>query len=421
MTEPPRPSGRVVVTGLGAITPLGTGLEKFWPRLVAGENAVGRITLLDPSAFTTQIAAEVKDFDPENWLDRKEARRLDRFIAFAVGASTMALRDACLEVEDGLSEHVGVLIGSGIGGLTFLEEQTRKLFESGPDRVSPFLVPYMIPDMASGYVSIVHKLKGPNTCVVTACSTGANAIGDAYHIIKRGDAVAMLAGGTEAPINSIGMAGFCAARAMSTRNDDPARASRPFDKERDGFVIGEGAAVLVLEDYDFARARNARVYAEIVGYGMSGDAYHITAPDPDGDGAFRAMRMALRNAGVAPEAVGYVNAHGTSTPLNDRLETHAIKRAFGEHAPKTPVSSTKSMIGHTLGAAGAIESLICILAMRDGVLPPTINLEYPDPDCDLDYVPNKSRKADVNVALSNSFGFGGHNVSLVFRRVETAR
>lgn len=401
---------------MGAITPLGSGVEKFWPRLVAGESAVGPITLMDASDFTTRIAAEVRDFEPEDWLDKKEARRIDRFIAFAVGAASMAMRDACLEVEGEVAENVGVLIGSGIGGLTFMEEQTRRLYVDGPGRVSPFLVPYMIPDMASGYVSIVHGLKGPNHCVVTACSTGANAIGDAYHIIKRGDAVAMLAGGTEAPINSIGMAGFCAARAMSTRNDDPSRASRPFDMERDGFVIGEGAAVLVLEDYEFAKARNARIHAEIVGYGLSGDAYHITAPDPEGDGAYRAMRMALKNAGVKPEEVGYINAHGTSTQLNDRLETVAIKRAFGEHASKVPVSSTKSMIGHTLGAAGAIEALICILAMRDGVLPPTINNEVPDPDCDLDYVPNKARKATFNLCLSNSFGFGGHNVSLVLAR-----
>jgi 3-oxoacyl-[acyl-carrier-protein] synthase II len=417
MTGLPRPSGRVVVTGVGAITPLGTGVEKFWPRLIAGHNGVGKITLVDPSAFTTQIAAEVRDFEAEDWLEKKEARRVDRFIAFAVGASTMALRDACFdEMPAELKNEFGVLIGSGIGGLTFLEEQVRRLFESGPDRVSPFLVPYMIPDMASGYVSIVHGLKGPNHCVVTACSTGANAIGDAYHIIKRGDAVAMLAGGTEAPINNIGLAGFCSARAMSTRNDDPEHASRPFDKERDGFVMGEGAAVFVLEDLEFAKSRNARIYAEIVGYGLSGDAYHITAPDPEGDGAHRAMGMALRNAGMKPEDVQYINAHGTSTQLNDRLETVAIKRTFEERAKSIPISSTKSMIGHTLGAAGAIEALVCILAMRDGVLPPTINYQVPDPDCDLDYIPNEARKADVQVTLSNSFGFGGHNVSLIFKK-----
>lgn len=417
MAGTPRPSGRVVVTGLGGIAPLGTGVDKFWPRIVAGENAVDRITHLDPSDFTTQIGAEVRDFEAEDWLDKKEARRIDRFIAFAVGASTMALNDACLKAEGELAEQVGVMIGSGIGGLTFLGEQFRRQIEGGPSKVSPFLVPYMIPDMASGYTSIVHGLKGPNSCVVTACATGANAIGDAYQIVKRGDAVAMLAGGTEAPINEIGMAGFCAARAMTTRNDDPAHASRPFDAERDGFVIAEGAAVLVLEDYEFAMNRGATIYAEIVGYGMTGDAFHITQPDPEADGATRAMKAALRNAGLEPEAVDYINAHGTSTLYNDRLETLAIKRVFGDYASRLPVSSTKSMIGHSLGAAGAIEAAVCLLALRDNILPPTINYEKPDPDCDLDYVPNRSRPATLDCVLSNSFGFGGHNVSLIFRKL----
>lgn len=417
MAEFPRPSGRVVVTGLGGVTPLGTGVENFWPRMLRGENAIARITHLDPSEFTTQIAGEVKDFNPEDWLDKKEARRIDRFIAFSVAAATMALADSGLKAEGELAEQVGVLIGSGIGGLTFLGEQFRKQIEHGPSKVSPFLVPYMIPDMASGYTSIVHKLKGPNTCVVTACATGSNAIGDAYHIIKRGDAVAMLAGGTEAPINEIGMSGFCAARAMTGRNDDPEHASRPFDLNRDGFIIAEGAGVLVLEDYEFAKARGAKMLAEIVGYGQSGDAFHITQPDPDADGATRAMKMALRTAGLKPEDVDYINAHGTSTPYNDRLETQAIKQAFGEAAPSIPVSSTKSMIGHSLGAAGAIEALVCILAMRDGILPPTINYETPDPNCDLDYIPNEARKAQASVCLSNSFGFGGHNVSLIIRKI----
>jgi 3-oxoacyl-[acyl-carrier-protein] synthase II len=417
MTQWPRPSGRVVVTGLGAITPLGTGVEKTWSNLLAGKSGVRSISLMDASEFTTQIAGEVPDFNAEDWLDAKDAKRVDRFIAFASTASTMALRDSCLPIEGEIVNDIGVLIGSGIGGLTFMSEQTRRLHDSGPGRVSPFLVPYMIPDMASGYVSIQNGLKGPNTCVVTACSTGANAIGDAYHIIKRGDAVAMLAGGAEAPINEIGLAGFCSARALSTRNDDPQRASRPFDLNRDGFVMAEGAAVLILEDYEFAKARNARIYAEIIGYGMSGDAFHMTQPDPEADGAFRAMRMALRTADLKPEDVQYINAHGTSTAYNDRLETLAIKRAFGEHARKLAVSSTKSMIGHTLGAAGAVEALFCILAMKEGIIPPTINLETPDPDCDLDYVPNQARKAEVHVSLSNSFGFGGHNVSLVMRKV----
>ncbi len=406
------------MTGLGAITPLGTGIENFWPRMIAGEGAVDRITHIDASAFTTQIAAEVRDFNAEDWLDKKDARKVDRFIAFAVGAASMAIADSGISPTEEERDQIGVLMGSGIGGLTFLGEQHRRQIESGPGRVSPFLVPFMIPDMASGYVSIINQFKGPNTCVVTACATGANAIGDAYHIVKRGDAVAMLAGGTEAPINEIGLAGFCAARAMTTRNDDPKHASRPFDLERDGFVIAEGAASLMLEDYDFAKKRGAKIYGEIVGYGMSGDAFHMTQPDPDGAGATRSMKMALRNAGLGPENIEYINAHGTSTAYNDRLETQAIKQAFGEDvARKLLVSSTKSAIGHSLGAAGAIEAVVCFLAMRDGVIPPTINYEIPDPQCDLDYVPNTARKAQIDHALSNSFGFGGHNVSLIFKRL----
>jgi len=418
MTERPAPSGRVVVTGVGAVTPLGTGVDKFWSRLLAGENGVARVTHIDPSAFATQIAAEVKDFDANDWLDKKEARRVDRFIAFAVASGRQALEDSGIELDDDLRNEFGVLIGSGIGGLTFMGDQNRVLIERGPDRVSPFWVPYMIADMASGYTSIVLGLKGPNTCVVTACSTGANCIGDAYHIIKRGDAVAMLAGGSEAPINEIGMAAFSAARAMTTRNDDPDHASRPFDKERDGFVIAEGSAVLVLEDRDHAIARGAKIYGEVIGYGMSGDAYHITQPHPEGDGAIRALKKAFRSAGLQPEDIGYVNAHGTSTYYNDKLETHAIKEVFGEQAYKTPISSTKSMTGHTLGAAGAIEALICLLAMRDSKLPPTINYEIPDPECDLDYIPNVARDASAEYALSNSFGFGGHNVTLILKRGE---
>jgi len=417
MSDRPVPSGRVVITGVGAVTPLGTGVAKFWPRLLAGESAVERITLLDPSEYTTQIAAEVKDFVAEDWLDKKEARRIDRFIAFAVAAAAMAMQDSEIKVDDDLRNEFGVMIGSGIGGLTYLGEQHRRQIEGGPSKVSPFLVPYMIPDMASGYVSILNGLKGPNTCVVTACSTGANAIGDAYHIIKRGDAICMLAGGTEAPINELGLGGFCAARAMTTRNDDPAHASRPFDKDRDGFVIGEGSAVFVLEDYDHAIARGAKIYGEVIGYGMTGDAYHITQPDPNADGAYRAVKMALHTAGKSPEDIGYVNAHGTSTYYNDKGETMAIKRAFGDHAYNVPVSSTKSMIGHTLGAAGAIEALICLLAMRDSKLPPTINYETPDPECDLDYIPNVARDKEVNISMSNSYGFGGHNVSLILKKV----
>jgi 3-oxoacyl-[acyl-carrier-protein] synthase II len=416
---PAEPSGRVVVTGAGAVTPLGVGVEAFWARLVRGESGVGPVTLMDASDYPTRIAAEVKDFAAEDWLDKKEARRIDRFLAFAVAAAQMAMDDCRFPADPEVRLQTGVLIGSGIGGLTFLGEQLRRLYENGPSRVSPFLVPYMIPDMASGYVSILHGLKGPNTCVVSACSTGADCIGVAYHTIKRGDAVAMLCGGTEAPINEAGMSGFCAARAMTTRNDEPVRASRPFDAGRDGFVIAEGAAVLVMEDWAFATARGAKILGEVVGYGMSGDAFHITAPDPEGDGAVRSMRMCLQRAGIGPESVGYVNAHGTSTPLNDKTETLAMKRAFGEErARQIPVSSTKSMTGHTLGAAGALEALICLLALRDQVLPPTINYETPDPECDLDYVPNEARPARFDTALSNSFGFGGHNVTLALRRAE---
>lgn len=416
--SPFRPSGRVVVTGLGTVTPLGTGVNVFWPRLLAGENGIDRISHLDPSEFTTQMAAQVKDFDAADWLDKKDARRVDRFIAFAVAAARMALQDANFPADPEVRLETGVLIGSGIGGLTFMGEQFRRLFDGGPSKVSPFLVPYMIPDMASGWVSIENGLRGPNTCVVTACATGANSIGDAYHIIKRGDAVAMVAGGTEAPINEIAMAGFCAARAMSNRNDDPTHASRPFDKDRDGFVMGEGAGVLVLEDYAFAKARGAKLYAEIVGYGMTGDAFHITQPDAEALGSSRSMRKAVVQAGIDPADVGYINAHGTSTPYNDRLETMAIKKVFGEHAYKLAVSSTKSMVGHLLGAAGAVEALICILALRDQVVPPTINYETPDPDCDLDYVPNVARKVELKAALSNSFGFGGHNATLLLVRAD---
>ncbi len=417
MSSRPVPSGRVVVTGIGAVTPLATGVDNFWPKLLAGENGVSRVTLLDPSEYATQIAAEVKDFNAEDWLDKKEARRLDRFISFAVASATMAMKDSGIVLTDELREDFGVLIGSGIGGLTFMGEQHRRQVEHGPGKVSPFLVPFMIPDMASGYTSIVHGLKGPNTCTVTACATGANAIGDAYHIVKRGDATAMLAGGTEAPICEIGLAAFSAARAMSTRNDDPAHASRPFDKERDGFVMAEGSAVLVLEDYNHAIARGAKIYGEIVGYGMSGDAYHFTQPHPEGDGAIRAMKMAFRTAGITPAEIGYINAHGTSTYYNDKGETQAIKQVFGDLAYKVPISSTKSMIGHTLGASGAIEALICLLAMKEGKLPPTINYEVPDPECDLDYIPNVMREAQVEYSLSNSFGFGGHNVTLILKRL----
>lgn len=416
MSRLPEPSGRVVVTGLGAVTPLGNDVETSWTRLLAGESGVDRITLVDPTPYTTQIAAEVKNFDPAEWMDKKEARRADRAITFAAAAATQALRDSGLEFDEELKEATGVIIGSGVGGLWTMQEQTHNLYEKGPHKMSPFFVPYMIANMPSGMVSIMHDLRGPNVAPVTACATGANALGDAYHVIKRGDATVMVAGGTEAAINDIGVGGFCAARAMSTRNDEPTRASRPFDLDRDGFVLGEGAGVVILEDRDFAIARGARIYGEIVGYGMSADAYHLTTPHPEGRGAASAMRHAIARAGISPADIGYINAHGTSTPTGDAHEVKAIKTVFGDAAYQVPVSSTKSMIGHMLGAAGSVEAIICLLAMRDGKLPPTINYETPDPECDLDCVPNVARDASPLITLSNSFGFGGHNVSLIFRK-----
>lgn len=416
MSDPFAPSGRVVVTGLGAVTPLGLSVDTFWPRMIAGESGIDRITLIDAEPYACHIAGEITDFNAEDWLDRKEARRIDRNIALAVAAARQALDDSKVELTDELKEVFGVVVGSGIGGLWTMDEQHRNLLEKGPGKVSPFWVPYMIANMASGVISIMNDLRGPNIAPVTACSTGANAIGDAYHIIKRGDATMMLAGGTEAAVNHIGIAGFCAMRAMSTRNDEPTKASRPFDVARDGFVMGEGAGILVLEDLNHALARGAHIYAEILGYGMSADAYHLSNPHPEGRGAATAMKRAIKAAGLEPEDIGYVNAHGTSTPVGDVHEVKALKTAFGDAVHGVSVSSTKSMIGHTLGAAGAIESLVCILALRDQIIPPTINVENQDPECDLDVTPNVARKKSFDVALNNSFGFGGHNVSLVMRR-----
>jgi 3-oxoacyl-[acyl-carrier-protein] synthase II len=407
---------RVVITGLGPVTPIGIGVGQYWDSLTAGRSGVGPITLFDASRHTTQIAAEVKGFDPAEYLDPSDARRMDRFVQLAVSAAKIAVADAALEVDDSNRNRIGVLIGSGIGGCNTWETQHRVLLEKGPGRVSPFFVPMLIADMGSGQVSILLGLRGPNSAVVTACATGTHAIGDAYHIIKRGDADAMLAGGAEAAVSALAMAGFCSAKAMSTRNDDPEHASRPFDKERDGFVIGEGAGILVLESLEFAKARGAKIYAEVIGYGMSGDGYHITAPAPNGEGAVRCMRAAIAGAGIKPEDVHYVNAHGTSTDLGDKYETAAIKTVFGDYAYKLPVSSTKSMMGHLLGAAGAVEAIACVLAMSNGMIPPTINYEFPDPECDLDYVPNTARKVDIQSALSNSFGFGGHNASIILRK-----
>jgi len=411
---------RVVITGLGAITPLGLDVETTWEGLIAGKSGIDYITQFDAEGFETRIAGEVKGFNPTDYVGPKEARRMDRFSQLAVAAAMQAMRDANFEMNDGVRDNVGVLIGSGIGGLMTLSEQLSILLERGPDRVSPFMVPMMIADMASAQVSITFGARGPNFCPTSACSSGSDAIGTAYEIVKRGDAVAMLTGGTESIITPIGVAGFMANRALSNHNDPPQKASRPFDAERDGFVIGEGAAIYVLEDLAYAQERGARILAEITGYGASSDAVHITAPAEDGEGAARAMKMAIRKTGLEPTDINYINAHGTSTPLNDRIETMAIKSVFGDHAYKIPISSTKSMTGHLLGAAGAIEGLVCIKVIGTGIIPPTINYTTPDPDCDLDYVPNQARQVKVTAAMSNSFGFGGHNSVLVFQEFHGA-
>jgi len=406
---------RVVITGLGALSPVGNNAEEFWSSLVQGRSGVGPITKFDTEGYPTRIAGEVRNFDPLNFVDKKDARRLDPYLQYAVASSVLAVQDAALDTGRVDSTRLGVLIGSGIGGITTLLESHRNLLEKGPDRVSPFFIPMLIVNMASGLVSIRFGAKGPNSSVVTACATGNHAIGDSFKIIQRGDADVMIAGGSEAIIVPLTIAGFCSMKAMSTRNDEPTKAMRPFDATRDGFVCGEGAGILVLELLEHALARDARIYAEIVGYGMTGDAHHMTAPDPEGDGAARAMAMAVRDAGLEPSAIGYINAHGTSTPYNDKFETLAIKSVFGEHARRLAVSSTKSMTGHLLGAAGGVEAIATVLALHHGVLPPTINYETPDPECDLDYIPNQARKQHVEVALSNAFGFGGTNATLAFR------
>ncbi|OLC20352.1 MAG: beta-ketoacyl-[acyl-carrier-protein] synthase II [Chloroflexi bacterium 13_1_40CM_68_21] len=397
------------------ISPLGSSVQKTWEGIVAGKSGIGPITRFDPTGLETTIAGEVRDFDALEHMDRKEVRRSDRFVQFAVAVAGQALKDARLELTPALAPRVGVAFGSGIGGVETLVDNILS-HDKDPRRVSPFLIPMMIIDMAAGEIAMKYGVKGPNMGHVSACASSANAIGEAAEIIRRGQADVMLAGGAEAGLIKVAIGAFNQARALSTRNDAPEKASRPFDRERDGFVFSEGAGCLVLEGLDFARARGATVLAEILGYGQSADAYHVTAPPPGGEGAVRAMQMAIANAGVRPERIGYVNAHGTSTQANDGAETAALKTVFGDHARKLAISSTKSMTGHTLGAAGALEAAICILAMRDGVLPPTINQEVPDPECDLDYVPNRSRQARVDVSLSNSMGFGGHNVALVIRR-----
>lgn len=409
---------RVVITGMGAISPLGLDVPGLWQGIKQARSGVGPITRFDPEAVETKFAAEVKGFDPLTVLDRKEARRTDRVIQFALAAADEALRASELRITPENGDRVGVLIGSGIGGIESLSDGFATLFSRGPGRVSPFLVPMMIADMPAGMVSIRTGAKGPNYAPVSACATSGHAIGEAAAIIRRGDADVMIAGGAEAPIVPIALAGFNSARALSTRNDDPAHASRPFDATRDGFVMGEGAGIVILERLEHAQERGAPILAELAGYGATADAYHITMPDEVGSGAAKAMELALKSAGLRPEDVDYVNAHGTSTPANDRLETLAIKSVFGEHVQRMPVSSSKSQVGHLLGAAGAVEGIICILALREGLLPATINYREPDPACDLDVVPNTPRQADLRTVVSNSFGFGGHNVSLVFRRFE---
>jgi len=411
---------RVVITGLGMVTPLGLNVKTTWENIVAGKSGIAPITLFDASRHDTKIAGEVKGFDPFNYISRKEVRRMDRFAQFAIAASKEALSQAGLKIENGTGEGTGVIIGSGIGGLTTLYEQSKIETTSGPKNVSPFLIPMMIGDMAAAQVSITLGIKGPNLCVTTACSSGSDAIGIAYELIKHAGINAIVAGGSEAVINSIGVAGFNALRALSTRNDEPEKASRPFDAERDGFVIGEGAGIMVLEELESAKSRGANIIAEIVGYGATADAFHITQPSENGEGAARAMKRALGESGLSVNDIDYNNAHGTSTPLNDKTETQAIKTVFGERAYKIPVSSTKSMIGHLIGAAPAVESIVAVLAIQNGVLPPTINLTHPDPECDLDYVPNTARKAELNAVVKDSFGFGGHNSVLVFKRYSEA-
>ncbi|KSU62218.1 3-oxoacyl-ACP synthase [[Bacillus] enclensis] len=406
---------RVVITGLGAVTPLGNDVQSTWSGILEGKTGIGPLTRLNADDYPAKVAAELKDFDIEQYVERKEARKMDRFTHYAVAASMMAVKDANLEINDENAHRVGVWIGSGIGGMETFENQYETFQKRGYRRVSPFFVPMIIPDMATGQVSIMLGAKGVNSCTVTACATGTNSIGDAFKVIQRGDADVMISGGAEAPITKMSVAGFCANTALST-NTDPEKASRPFDANRDGFVMGEGAGVVVLEELEHALKRGATIYAEVTGYGSTGDAYHITAPAPAGEGGARAMKMALEDGGVRPEELDYINAHGTSTPYNDKYETMAVKEVFGEHAYKLAMSSTKSMTGHLLGAAGGVEAIFTVLAMKDSMLPPTINLDTPDPDCDLDYVANEARKREVNVAMSNSLGFGGHNATLVFKK-----
>jgi 3-oxoacyl-[acyl-carrier-protein] synthase II len=407
---------RVVVTGVGLVCALGIGTEDVWKHLVAGQSGVARITAFDPAGFDCQIAGEVKNFDPFQWIEKKELKKMGRFMQLALAAADFAVRMSGWKPGPEEADTTGVYVSSGIGGFDIIEREHGKFLQGGPGKISPFFIPSAIVNLASGHISIRYQARGPNSATATACSASAHAIGDSFKIIQRCDADVMISGGAEASITPMGVGGFSAMKALSTRNDEPARASRPFDAERDGFVVGEGSGILILEALEHAEKRGAIILAEVVGYGMSGDAYHITQPEENGDGAFRVMKAALRDAKLEPAAIGYVNAHGTSTPIGDAIETTALKRVFGDHAKKVPISSTKSMTGHVLGGAGGIEAGISVLALRDQILPPTINYETPDPVCDLDYVPNVARKASVEYVLSNSFGFGGTNAALIFRR-----
>ena len=408
---------RVVITGLGVISPVGNDIASFWQSLKEGKSGVGPTTSFDPAGFDSRIAAEVKNFNPSLYgISNKDIKRTARFVQFSIASAKQAIESSGLDLDKEDRNRIGVIIGSGIGCLRTIEEEYKVLLNKGPSRLSPFLIPMLIVNEASGLVAIIHGLKGPNSCVATACASGSHAIGEAYRTILYGDADVMLTGGTESCIVATAVGGFCALKALSTRNDDPQKASRPFDRDRDGFIMGEGCGLVVLESLEHAQKRNAQIIAEIVGFGMSCDAYHITAPDPDGQGAAQAMIVSMKDARMNPEEISYINAHGTSTKLNDKIETLSVKKAFGEYARKVPVSSTKSMTGHLLGAAGGVEFVVCCLAIKDGIIPPTINYEHPDPECDLDYVPNIARKTDVSACMSNSLGFGGHNASLVVKR-----
>ncbi len=411
-------SRRVVITGLGVISPIANDKDQFWPSILQGKSGISRITQIDPALYASQIAGEVNDFDPSGFISSKDIRRMDRFVQFGVVAARVAVGDAKLDISREDPYRIGVLVGSGIGGLRVIEAQHKVLLSKGPDRISPFLIPMLISNMAPGQIAIDLGVKGPNLCEVTACASSNHSIGEAFKVIQRGASELMIAGGTESCITPLGLGGFCAMKALSTRNDDPEHASRPFDRDRDGFVMGEGAGIVILEELKHAINRGAHIYCEVVGFGMNSDAYHMTAPSPDGEGPARCMKSALEDAGLEPKEVSYINAHGTSTMLNDKVETIAIKRVFGEAAKKIPVSSTKSMTGHLLGAAGGVEFVVSCLSIKEGMVPPTINYQNPDPDCDLDYVPNLARSLDVDVVLSNSFGFGGHNACLALRKFE---